>query len=40
MMVPDAAGFLATDIVFPGIIGAVAFVFDLIMRRVERVPVP
>ena len=42
VMVLNAARFLATDIVFPGIIviGAVAFVFDLIMRRIERSLVP
>ncbi len=42
VMVLNAARFLATDIVFLGIIviGAVAFVFDLIMRRIERSLVP
>ncbi len=42
VMVLNAARFLATDIVFLGIvvIGAVAFLFDLIMRRVERALVP
>ena len=42
VMVLNAARFLATDIVFLGIIviGAVAFVFDLAMRRVERSLVP
>lgn len=42
VMVLNAARFLATDIVFLGIvaIGAVAFVFDLIMRKVERSFVP
>ena len=42
VMVLNAARFLATDIVFLGIvvIGAVAFVFDLIMRRIERRLVP
>lgn len=42
VMVLNAARFLATDIVFLGIvvIGAVAFVFDLIMRRLERSLVP
>lgn len=42
VMVLNAARFLATDVVFLGIvvIGAVAFVFDLIMRRVERALVP
>ena len=38
----DAARFLATDVVFLGIlvIGAVAFVFDLLMRRIEGALVP
>ncbi len=42
VMVLNAARFLATDIVFLGIIviGAVAFVFDLGMRRAERSLVP
>ena len=42
VMVLNAARFLATDIVFLGIvvIGVVAFVFDLIMRRIERAFVP
>ena len=42
VMVLNAARFLATDIVFLGIvvIGVVAFVFDLIMRRIERSLVP
>jgi len=42
VMVLNAARFLATDIVFLGIvvIGAVAFVFDLIMRKIERTLVP
>ena len=42
VMVLNAARFLATDIVFLGIvvIGAVAFVFDLIMQRIERALVP
>lgn len=42
VMVLNAARFLATDVVFLGIvvIGAVAFLFDLIMRRIERVLVP
>ncbi len=42
VMVLNAARFLATDIVFLGIvvIGAVAFIFDLIMRRMERALVP
>lgn len=42
VMVLNAARFLATDIVFLGIlvIGAVAFVFDLLMRRIEGALVP
>ena len=42
VMVLNAARFLATDIVFLGIvvIGAVAFVFDLMMRKIERRLVP
>ena len=42
VMILNATRFLATDIVFLGIvvIGAVAFVFDLIMRRIERALVP
>ena len=42
VMVLNAARFLATDIVFLGIvvIGAVAFVFDLIMRKTEQALVP
>lgn len=42
VMVLNAARFLATDVVFLGIvvIGAVAFAFDLIMRRIERAVVP
>ena len=42
VMVLNAARFLATDIVFLGIvvIGAVAFVFDLMMRKIERALVP
>ena len=42
VMVLNAARFLATDIVFLGIlvIGAVAFVFDLLMRKIERALVP
>ena len=42
VMVLNAARFLATDVVFLGIvvIGAVAFVFDLVMRRIERALVP
>ena len=42
VMVLNAARFLATDIVFLGIvvIGAVAFVFDLLMRKIERSLVP
>ena len=42
VMVLNAARFLATDIVFLGIvvIGAIAFIFDLIMRRIEVALVP
>ena len=42
VMVLNAARFLATDIVFLGIvvIGAIAFLFDLIMRRIEGTLVP
>ncbi len=42
VMVLNAARFLATDIVFLGIvvIGLVAFLFDLLMRWVERTLVP
>jgi taurine transport system permease protein len=42
VMVLNAARFLATDIVFLGIvvIGLVAFLFDLLMRRIERLLVP
>ena len=42
VMVLNASRFLATDIVFLGIIviGAVAFAFDLVMRRIERSLVP
>ena len=42
VMVLNAARFLATDIVFLGIvvIGAVAFVFDLLMRKIEQAAVP
>ena len=42
VMVLNAARFLATDIVFLGIvvIGAIAFIFDLIMRRIELALVP
>ena len=42
VMVLNAARFLATDIVFLGIvvIGLVAFLFDVLMRRVERLLVP
>ena len=42
VMVLNATRFLATDIVFLGIvvIGAVAFVFDLIKRKIERTLVP
>jgi taurine transport system permease protein len=41
-MVLNAARFLATDIVFLGIvvIGLIAFLFDALMRRVERLLVP
>lgn len=42
VMVLNAARFLATDIVFLGIvvIGAIAFLFDLMMRQLERKLVP
>lgn len=42
VMVLNAARFLATDIVFLGIIviGVIAFVFDLMMRALERALVP
>jgi taurine transport system permease protein len=42
VMVLNAARFLATDIVFLGIvvIGLIAFFFDVLMRRMERVLVP
>jgi taurine transport system permease protein len=42
VMVLNAARFLATDIVFLGIIviGLIAFLFDSIMRRLERVLLP
>ncbi len=42
VMVLNAARFLATDIVFLGIvvIGLIAFFFDVLMRRVERFLVP
>ena len=42
VMVLNAARFLATDIVFLGIvvIGLIAFFFDVLMRRVERLLVP
>lgn len=42
VMVLNASRFLATDIVFLGIIviGAIAFGFDLVMRRIERSLVP
>jgi len=42
VMVLNAARFLATDIVFLGIIviGLIAFLFDYLMRRVERILVP
>jgi len=41
-MVLNASNFLRTDVVIMGIvvIGAVAYVFDLLMRRVERALVP
>ena len=41
-MVLNASNFLRTDIVIMGIvvIGAVAYLFDLLMRQVERVVVP
>jgi len=42
VMVLNAARFLATDIVFLGIvvIGLIAFFFDVLMRRMERLLVP
>jgi taurine transport system permease protein len=42
VMVLNAARFLATDIVFLGIvvIGLIAFFFDALMRRMERLLVP
>ncbi len=42
VMVLNAARFLATDIVFLGIvvIGLIAFFFDVLMRRIERMLVP
>ncbi len=42
VMVLNAARFLATDIVFLGIIviGLIAFAFDLMMRAIERAAVP
>ena len=42
VMVLNAARFLATDIVFLGIvvIGLIAFFFDVLMRQVERMLVP
>ncbi len=42
VMVLNAARFLATDIVFLGIIviGLIAFCFDSVMRRFERLLVP
>lgn len=42
VMVLNAARFLATDIVFLGIvvIGLIAFLFDVLMRRTERLLVP
>jgi taurine transport system permease protein len=41
-MVLNASNFLRTDIVIMGIvvIGAVAYLFDLLMRYVERLVVP
>jgi taurine transport system permease protein len=41
-MVLNASNFLRTDIVIMGIIviGVVAYLFDLLMRYVERVVVP
>jgi taurine transport system permease protein len=41
-MVLNASNFLRTDIVIMGIvvIGAVAYLFDLLMRYVERLAVP
>jgi taurine transport system permease protein len=41
-MVLNASNFLRTDVVIMGIlvIGGVAYVFDLLMRYVERVLVP
>jgi taurine transport system permease protein len=41
-MVLNASNFLRTDVVIMGIIviGAVAYAFDLLMRRVERWLVP
>ena len=41
-MVLNASNFLRTDIVIMGIvvIGAVAYLFDLLMRWVEKVVVP
>ncbi|MGH8800279.1 MAG: taurine ABC transporter permease, partial [Casimicrobiaceae bacterium] len=41
-MVLNASNFLRTDIVIMGIvvIGAVAYLFDLLMRQVERIVVP
>ena len=42
VMVLNAARFLATDIVFLGIvvIGLIAFFFDVLMRQLERMLVP
>jgi taurine transport system permease protein len=42
VMVLNAARFLATDIVFLGIvvIGLIAFFFDVLMRKFERLLVP
>jgi taurine transport system permease protein len=41
-MVLNAAEFLRSDIVIMGIvvIGALAYLFDLLMRRIERTLVP
>src|SRR5207253_10875163 len=41
-MVLNASNFLRTDVVIMGIvvIGAVAYLFDLVMRRIERRVVP
>jgi taurine transport system permease protein len=41
-MVLNASNFLRTDVVIMGIvvIGVVAYLFDLLMRRIERKVVP